>query len=60
MEIKTSDLADTVEAREPGWYVISGYDGATLSGPHGSDEEAQAEIDSDPEQAGGVTFEVEA
>lgn len=47
--------AGPVEPREPGWYVVSGYDGKTLSGPYENEGDAQHEIDNDPKQAGGVT-----
>lgn len=50
---------DEDEMQEPGWYVISSYDGKALSGPYESEGDAQAEIDSDPEQAGGVVHLVE-
>lgn len=53
-----AELTSPVSRMESGnWYVISSYDAAVLSGPHGSEEDAQTEIeiDTDLEQAGGVT-----
>lgn len=41
------------------WYVRSSYDFAMLSGPYDFESDAQHEIDTDPNQAGGVTYQHE-
>lgn len=48
------DLKENLESGM--WYVISGYDEHVYSGPYSTEAEAQNEIDTDPEQAGGVTY----
>lgn len=53
VELESSD-----EGFEKGmWYVCSSYDGHVYSGPFGTEDEAQSEIDTDPDQAGGVTYQ---
>ena len=51
------ELPADSDLEEGKWYVMSSYDSYIYSGPYDAESDAQREIDTDPEQAGGVTYQ---